>query len=235
MDMRIEEIEKLLANNSDEKLNNLLNLLCAKADKLDADNRRVGLFMLLLIAIFTMLDSKDLGSISLDIVNVSDFSVIKKFAPLTMALLIFKLALNSAHQVTLNRVIQKYSSFYFKHNEPTTDKERFIDSLTRLIVPLNFSYELTKFLNKERLGFFTALVTALIGLFVVFGPLYFNIIWLYELVKNDWCTTGSKLITFATIILLLITFWFFIKTIKSGVYIISTASSQEDSSRKSSE
>ncbi|NQY31155.1 MAG: hypothetical protein HRT69_17025, partial [Flavobacteriaceae bacterium] len=180
--MKDSEIEKLITNNDDDKLKFYLSNALEKSKSIEKESKQLGLVMILLIALKYLVDTSKDASLSYFGLAIKELAIIKNFIPLVFAFVLLRYLAISLHKQSLSKIIKLVSFKLFDHSD-----EGDIHSLNllRSIMPLSIYGEINRafLINGGCFGLVLALPIIILVLFV---PLAFECVWLWDLFLNFW-------------------------------------------------
>lgn len=214
--MTEKEIEQLIKNNQPDRLNLFLSGILDKSKNLDRKLSVTSIGMLVLILIY-YLGKLNLGSeIQIGPLKINDTTTLLFIFPLIFSFLILRYVILSSHKAEIKKLIRIFAKEYFTFDNSKVDV-LFTDDFTRLILPVSIYDEIGKFNLKTKAGCFSVLLT-LPMILLVFAPYFIVAIWTYpHLSEFSALGLNDKILLISTIWILLLSIFYFIKTMILGV------------------
>lgn len=214
--MTEKEISQLIENNQPDRLNLFLSRILDKSKNLDRQLNLTSIGMLVLILIY-YLGKLNVGSeIQLGPLKINDSTTLLYILPLIFSFLIFRFVVLSSHKAEMKKLIKVFTKDYFAFDNSKVDI-LFTDDFTRLILPVSIYDEIGKFNLKTKTGCLSVLLTLPMILLSV-APYFFVVIWTYpQLIKFSTLSLYDKTLIVITIWVLLLSVFYFIKTMIVGV------------------
>ncbi len=209
------EIKTILLRNNPEKLAIYLSIILEKCKDIAKESNMIGVFMAILVFLYYMADFKQLESLQIGPLSISDIKTVKIFIPLVFAFLIFRFVLLGAHKAELHKIIKEYTIEYFKFEDKIQQNALYMDDFTRSILPFSLYGEIGKLghKGKSKFGCFGAILLFPITGFAVL-PFILEYIWTKSFVeKYDTLNFTEKSTVVLTIWMLVLSLYYFIHTI----------------------
>ena len=181
--MKKEEINEIIKNNSDDKLNIYLSALLSKCKDIEKENNFIALVMLILILLFYMADISKTESIQIGPISIKDINSIKVFIPLVFAFLIFRYIVISAHKAELHKIIKVFTRDFFKFKDLIEEDALRMDDFTRTILPFSIYGDLSNLSHKgkSKFGCFGALLIFPLSSIVII-PFVLEFVWIKQFI-----------------------------------------------------
>ena len=225
--MRLDEITEILDRNDESNVKYYLDKIIQKQDNFAKESNRLGLFMIIIIFLFYLIDNSIAKSIRIGPISIDDLVAIKIYIPLVLAFLILRYQVITAHNAELKNISKIISSMYFGANSENM-KNGQLDDFTRSLLPISLYGELSKLIinGNKKLGCIGALLIIPFMLAIGLAPYYFEWIWLKDILINfRELNFYEKITAVLTIWLLIVSFFYLVQT-----FIIAFKDKQDTSS-----
>ena len=214
--MTEKEIKQLIENNKPDRLNLFLSGILDKAKNLDKQLNLTSIGMLILILLYYLGKSNIGSEIQLGPLKINDTTTLLYILPLVFSFLILRFVILSAHKAEIKKLIKVFAKQYFAFDNSIVDV-LFTDDFTRLILPVSIYDEIGKFNLKTKTGCLSVILT-LPMILLAFAPYFFVSIWTYpQLSKFAILGLYDKILVICTLWVLLLSIYYFIKTMILGV------------------
>lgn len=179
--MKKSEIEDFLDNNPD-KTEFYISTLIDKCKEIDRQINLNSLFILISICLYYLPTITSAESIQFGPVQIRDISSIQVFIPLAFSYFILRFIILSNHKAEIHKTLNIISEKYFKNNRLNLTEDQ-MDNMTRIMLPISNTGEISKYNTKGILGCLGGiLIFPIISLAII--PMYLEFRWIKHFCYN---------------------------------------------------
>lgn len=213
------EILKFINENSEERLLNYFEKVCDSQKELNERINKISIYFLLSALVFFILPFTNSSNVQVGPITLSNNTIVYKLVPLFFSYISLEFAIAAYHKGQVMKILKLLAIHVYKQD---VDDDYFenpyqLNFFSRMIIPFSFWTELNNSLGKK-VGCLGAILL-LPALIVMFLPFYFEFVSLKFIISNYWADWITKFSVIVSLWLILITFYFYWKTMQQTYFI----------------